>query len=199
MKRSTQLLVISAIAILLFSKFQCAPLFEEWIFQLRDVKTHFVENTGAFPMISGDPIPRNAFGIRFGAQMSNDGKDTILAGFSGISTKFITFDPIRRVDFFAVDGFDSVANGAPISSKFQARIGSREGQATTFYGTIDDGLTFLNSPIQERAGDYWMDFLMTEPPSQAGNYRFSVKIQFDTSQTTGNRDTAFTLPTVVLK
>ncbi|MBL7808751.1 MAG: hypothetical protein JNN28_13105, partial [Saprospiraceae bacterium] len=43
------------------------------------------------------------------------------------------------------------------------------------------------------------DLLMVEPPTQPGDYRFSVQLTFDSLFVPVNRDTLFALPTITLQ
>jgi hypothetical protein len=180
------------ISLLLLGGFQCEP-YCDTVFELRDWQSAWINNSGSEPLVTTDPIPRAALGIRLSATLLN------LDSLSVAENEDCTWQaihPISQLEVFATDAFDTVAIGENISSRFRFRSHN----ASSFeYLTLGDALGFINFFYSRVAPDYKLDLLMTEPPSQAGSYRFTVKIQFDSLFMPPNRNTFLTLPTVILQ
>ncbi|MFN0213109.1 MAG: hypothetical protein ACKVT2_02535 [Saprospiraceae bacterium] len=182
--------------LLLFGNLQCHEDDRVVVYyQLLDWQTSLLDNSGREPLVAESPIPRSAFGLRFSNKLSSDGRDTLL--FSSLEDYYlVALHPLRRIEMFSTDGFDTIAAGENISDRFRVRF-----SAFPYLGyySLDGADRAYNLPPNTLDGDYQIDLLMIDPPSQAGAYRFSVKITFDSLAAPINRDTTFTLPTVLLQ
>jgi hypothetical protein len=195
MSRTLCCSIFGLCALLLFGNFQCEGNFESPIdFLLRDWRPALLDNSGAQPVLAENAIPRKAFGLRLSARMTSDGTDSLVVtqeqGFY-----LSPLHPIHSIQLFATDAFDNVAAGEEISTRFRVRTVSG---SSLDYLALDQAQAVYNFPGNSEAG-YHLDLLMTEPPAQAGNYQFSVKINFEAMTTPLNRDTMFNLPTAILQ
>jgi hypothetical protein len=192
MIRPLFLLMSGLISLLLLGGFRCEPYCDN-LFELRDWQSAWINNSGSDPVITTDPIPRSALGIRLSATLLN--LDSLAVSDNEDCT-WNALHPISTIEVFATDAFDTVAIGENISSRFRLRAMN----AYSFdYLTLEEALGQINFFYAPVAPDYQIDLLMTEPPSQAGSYRFTVKIQFDSIFMPPILDTLFTLPTVILQ
>lgn len=192
MIRPLFLLVSSLISLLLLGGFQCEPYCDQ-SFELRDWRSTWINNSGSEPLVTTDPIPRAALGIRLSATLLNPDS---LAVSDHEDCTWGALHPISKIEIFATDGFDTEATGANISGRFLLRALN---DYSFKYLTLEEALGPINFFYARVAPDYQIDLLMTEPPSQAGSYRFAVKIQFDSLSMPPNADTFFTLPPVILQ
>jgi hypothetical protein len=192
MIRPLFLLMSSLISLLLLGGFQCEPYCDQ-SFELRDWRSAWLNNSGSEPIVTTDPIPRAALGIRLSATLLNPDS---LAVSDNEDCTWNALHPINTIEVFATDAFDTVAIGENISSRFRLRALN----ASSFkYLTLEEAVGQANFFYARVAPDFKLDLLMTEPPSQAGSYRFAVKIQFDSTFMPPTLDTLFTLPTVILQ
>lgn len=167
----------------------------EYPFLLRDWNSVWLNNSGNKPLVTDSPIPRLAFGLRLSTRLSNDGQDTLRL--SDTEECYLAAQqPLRKIQLFAEEGFDSVASGEDISARFRIRYGA---YLTLDYLLLDNNYNYFNYPAYAGNGAFDIDLLMVDPPSQPGAYRFSVKIHFDSLDMPLNRDTFFILPTVQLQ
>ena len=195
MIRYISLLAICLRALLLFGNFQCGDPYCYTDYLLRDWQASWLDNSGSEPVSSTGPVPRLALGIGLSARLSGDGTDTLEIS-STEECGWSALQPINQLKIFATEGFDTIAAGEEISNRFQLRVSN---QSTLQYVPLDQSLYSVNNFYTPFQKDYHLDLLMLEPPSQPGAYRFSVQIQFDSLPQLLNRDTFFTLPTVLLQ
>jgi len=161
---------------------------------LRDWRPALLDNSGAQPVLAENPIPRKAFGLRLSARMSSNGTDSLV--FTQEQGYYLSpVHPIHTIQIFATDAFDNVAAGEEISTRFRVRTASG---SSLDYLALDQAQAVFNFPGNSESG-YYLDLLMTEPPAKAGNYQFSVKVNFEAMSTPLNRDTMLNLPTAFLQ
>ncbi len=177
--------------ILLFSDFQCENEHCEYYFLLRDWQPTWLDNRGGQPQPTQGPVPRLALGIRLSARhfAADSFQNSAIE-----SCQWLALHPISQLKIFATDGFDTVAFGEDISRRFSLRANPAYGLRYLALEEAGGALNYFSVPFD---GDYYLDLLMLEPPSQPGAYRFSVQIRFDSLALPLNRDTSFTSqPTV---
>ncbi|MBC7774031.1 MAG: hypothetical protein H7246_01230 [Phycisphaerae bacterium] len=193
MPRFIYLIALSLCGLFLFGNFQCGKDDCWQSFSLGDWQSTWLDNSGSEPIPTQNSVSRAALGIRLSANV-----------FGIDSTQVAPEDacaweaahPIGQLEIFATDGFDTVETGQNISNRFRLRA------INTYsfkYVALDEARGALNVLYPPFASEYRLDILMLEPPSQPGAYRFSVQIKFDTLNMPLNRDTFFTLPTVILQ
>jgi hypothetical protein len=192
MTRPLYLLMSGMISLLLLGGFQCEPYCDQ-SFELRDWRSAWLNNSGSEPLVTTNPIPRAALGIRLSATLLDPDS---LAVSDQEDCTWNALHPISKIEIFSTDGFDTEAIGANISGRFLLRALN---DFSFKYLTLEEALGSVNFFYARVAPDYKLDLLMTEPPSQAGSYRFTVKIQFDSLSMPPVRDNFFTLPTVILQ
>lgn len=196
MKRSNATLAFAFLALLLLGNFTCGEFCEKY-FLLHEWESTWLDNSGNQPRPTADMAPRAAFGIRLSAFMSLDGVDTLNTSEADDACYLFATQPLAKIQVFATDGFDTLAAGQDISDRFRVR---RLDNTSLRYVPLQTAETEFNSiypPFDER---FQLDLLMMDPPSQPGEYRFSVQIQFDSlAGPVMNRDTFFTLPTITLQ
>lgn len=195
MRHFIYILAFGLLILTLLGNFTCEEGPEEIPFLLRDWQTSWLDNSGSEPLTAENPIPRSAFGIRLSANLSSTGEDTLQ--FNYVEDVFLTpIHPLRKIELFATEGFDGLAAGADITDRFLLRHGTFHNLE---YLSLDDADRAYNYPIPSLEHNYRLDLLMVEPPSQPGQYRFDIKISFDSLATPLNRDTFFTLPAIQLQ
>ena len=188
-------LILGLSLLILFGNFQCGDKDCERYYLLRDWQATWLDNSGSEPVPSVGPITRSAIGIGLKARLSGDGTDTL-----DISPTeeclWMALQPISQLKIFATEAFDTISAGEEISSRFQLRVSN---PSSLQYITLEQSYWPLNAFYAPSQTDYHLDLLMLEPPSQPGAYRFSIQIEFDSLTPALNRDTFFTLPTVLLQ
>ena len=193
MTRAIFLLMSGLCCLLMFGNFQCEQHYCSLEFELRNWHSVWLNNSGIEPITSSDPIPRSALGIRLSAAFLNPDS---LSVSENEACSWQAFHPISQLEIFATNGFDTIANGDNISSRFRLRALN----AYSFqYLTLEQALGPVNFFYAPVTPDYEIDLVMIEPPSQSGAYQFSVKITYDSLSMPPSPDTFFTLPTVILQ
>lgn len=194
MPRFIYTLAFGLVGLFLFGNFQCIEECE-YPFLLRDWNAALLDNSGSEPLVTDSAIPRLAFGLRLSTQLSNDGQDTLRI--SETEECYLSaLHPLRKIQLFAEEGFDSVKSGEDISLRFRIR---HKTNSSLDYLSLDNNYNYFNYQAYAPIGAFDIDLLLVEPPSQPGAYHFSVKIQFDSIGILLNRDTFFTLPTIQLQ
>lgn len=194
MPRFIYTIALGLFGLFLLGNFKCIKECE-YPFLLRDWQSVLLNNSGSEPLVSDSPIPRLAFGLRLSTQMSNDGQDTLRLSDTE-ECYLAALHPLRKIQLFAEEGFDSIATGEDISPRFRIRYSA---YSTLDYLSLDNNYNYFNYPPYAENGAFDIDLLMVEPPSLPGTYHFSVKIQFDSLNMPLNRDTFIILPTVQLQ
>ncbi|HLP92768.1 MAG TPA: hypothetical protein VK168_01985 [Saprospiraceae bacterium] len=161
--------------------------------ELQNWSAQWVDNSGKEPQTVEGPAPKNAFGIRLKADPVNQ----VRGSSDDSETCFpLLVHPFTDISLITLDGFDTIPAQTDISDRFMLRYSTK---TNLEYISLNNALSTLSELWEITDNSFRFDLLMVDPPSQPGNYRFSVQLRFDTLGATVNRDTLLILPTVTLQ
>lgn len=160
---------------------------------LQNWSTQWINNSGEEPQPADGPIPKNAFGIRLKADPVNQ----VWGSSDDSETCFpLLIHPFTEISLITIDGFDTIPAQTDISDRFMLRYSTKNNLE---YIDLRNATITLSELWEITDNSFRFDLLMVDPPSQPGDYRFSVQLRFDTLGATVNQDTLLVLPTVTLQ
>lgn len=186
-------LLIAIGMIVITSNFTCVSECSD-VVNLQNWSAKWVNNSGREPQIATDgPIPKNAFGIRLQAEAIKTAAGSIEA--SDVCYAALS-QPFASIRLISLDSFDTIPAQTDISDRFMLRYNTK---TNLEYVTLNEAVNTLSFFWELTDDAFQFDLLMVEPPTQPGDYRFSVQLKFDTTSVVVNRDTLFALPTITLQ